>query len=191
MASLPTSEPLQITQGDTARWLKTLPDYPASDGWSLAYTLVNAAGKITIDSTAQGADHLVEASAAEADEFAPGLYRWQARVTRGSFPSAEVFTVGAGQIEVLPSLSEATSAGFETRSTARIALDAVNAYLIDPNNLKAASYSIAGRDLARHSLPDLLALRSRLQAEVAREEAVARAAAGLPDKRRIYVRWGT
>jgi hypothetical protein len=39
-------------------------------------------------------------------------------------------------------------------------------------------------------MPDLIALRSRLQAEVAREDAAAAVAAGRADPRRIYVRFG-
>lgn len=189
MATTPTTEPLRFTQGDTVQWLKTLPDYPASAGWSLGYTLVNSAGKFAIDSTAQGDDHLAGASAAESDAFAPGEYRWQARVTKGSYPGSQVFTVGMGSISIVASLLDAAG-GIETRSGARLALDAINAYLLDPNNLKSASYTIAGRSLTRHSMADLLALRSRLQAEVAAEVAADRAAAGLPDKRRIYVRFG-
>jgi hypothetical protein len=58
------------------------------------------------------------------------------------------------------------------------------------NNPGLASYSIAGRSLNRYAMADLLALRSRLQAEVAREDAAAAVAAGGFDRRRIYVRFG-
>ena len=82
------------------------------------------------------------------------------------------------------------AAMLDTRSNARRALEAVEAYMADGNNLKAAGYTIAGRTLNRYTLADLIALKSHLQAEVQREDAAARSAAGLPDKRRIFVRFG-
>jgi hypothetical protein len=88
---------------------------------------------------------------------------------------------------VAPSFGAAT---LDTRSSARKALEAVEAYLADPNNLTAAKYEIAGRSLDRFPLTDLWAHRDRLRFEVAREDAATRAAAGLPDKRRVFVRFG-
>ena len=63
MPEIPTNEPSTIIAGDTIRWLKTLTDYPASDGWVLGYTLVNAAARLVLGSTAQGDSHLVNVSA--------------------------------------------------------------------------------------------------------------------------------
>lgn len=189
MSDIPTSEPSALTQGDTVQWRKSLPDYPASSGWSLAYTLVNASGKLTIGSTADGDDHLVGATAAVSAAWTPGAYEWQARVTKGSGASLEAHTVGRGRITVEASLS-ALSAGLDTRSTARKALEAIEAYLADANNLKASSYEIAGRSLNRYPITELLKLKSHYQAEVRREDAASRMAAGLPDPRRIFVRFG-
>jgi hypothetical protein len=184
MPNIATTEPACVTAGDTVQWLKSLPDYPADDGWVLGYVLINAASKITLGSTASGADHLVGATAAASAAWASGAYEWQARVSR----SGEVFTVGRGRMQVLPSLSAATT--LDTRSSARRGLEAVEAYMADGNNIKAAGYTIAGRTLNRYTLADLIALKSHLQAEVVREDAAASLAAGLPDKRRIYVRFG-
>ena len=59
-----TTEPTSITAGDSVAWTRSLSDYPASAGWSLAYTLINAAAKITINASAAGDDHAVSVSAA-------------------------------------------------------------------------------------------------------------------------------
>jgi hypothetical protein len=48
---------------------------------------------------------------------------------------------------------------------------------------------IAGRELWRISITELLVLRSRYQMEVAREEAATSVGRGLPDKRRVLVRF--
>lgn len=183
MAAIPTTEPTTVNAGDTIRWTKTLPDYPASAGWVLTYTLLNAASKVTITATASGSDHAVNVSAATSATWTAGDYAWRAQVAL----AGDVFTVGEGRITVAPSFGAAT---LDTRSSARRALEAVEAYLADPSNLTAAKYMIAGRSLDRFPLPDLWAHRDRLRFEVAREDAATRAAAGLPDNRRVFVRFG-
>jgi hypothetical protein len=67
---------------------------------------------------------------------------------------------------------------------------AIEAYLENASNLAASEYQIAGRQLRRYPLPELMTLRDRYRVEVAREDAAARLAAGLPDQRRIFVRFG-
>lgn len=183
MASIPTSEPTTVNPGDTVRWTKTLADYPASAGWALSYILLNASSKITITATASGDDHVVNVAAATSASWTAGDYAWRAQVAL----AGDVFTVGEGRITVAPSFAATT---LDTRSSVRKALEAVEAYLSDPSNLTAAKYQIAGRSLDRFPLPDLWKHRDRLRFEVAREDAATRAAAGLPDTRRVFVRFG-
>ena len=183
MANIPATEPGAVNAGDTVRWTRSLPDYPASAGWVLSYQLVNAASRITITAAPSGDEQLVQVTATTTATWAGGDYAWRAQVGR----SGEVFTVAEGRITVRPSFASGTQ---DTRSQARIALDAVNAYLANPSNLAASEYQIAGRQLRRHSLPDLWRHRDRLQAEVLREEAAGRLAVGLPSNNRIFVRFG-
>ena len=182
MAEIPTAEPASVNAGDTVRWRRTLAQYPASSGWQLTYTLLNAAGRITIAATAQGADHLVEVAASATSLWAAGDYAWRAQVAL----AGQVFTVAEGRMTIRPSFGAAT---LDTRTATRRALEAVEAYLADPGNLAAAKYSIAGRSLDRFPLPELWSHRDRLKVEVAREEAAT--GAGLPGRgRRIQVRFG-
>lgn len=183
MADIPTTEPAAVNAGDTVRWRRALPDYPAGAGWALTYTLLNSAGKITVTASASGDDHLVNVAAATTATWAAGDYAWRAQVSK----AGEVYTVAEGRMAVRPSFAAPT---LETRSLARRALEAVEAYLADPNNLAAAQYEIAGRQLRRHTLTELWAHRDRLRLEVLREEQAGRLAAGLPDRRRVFVRWG-
>jgi len=62
--TVPTAVPASLRAGDTATWLRSLADYPASDGWVLSYVLVKTGAQIAITATASGADHLVEVDAA-------------------------------------------------------------------------------------------------------------------------------
>lgn len=183
MTDIPTIEPATVNAGDTVRWRRALPDYPASAGWVLTYTLLNAAGRITITASAQGDDHLVSVPAETSAGWPPGDYAWRAQVSK----AGEVYTVGEGRMTVRPSFG---AAALDTRSSARKALEAVEAYLADPNNIAAAQYEIAGRQLRRHTLMELWAHRDRLRLEVLREEQAERLAAGLPDRRRVLVRFG-
>lgn len=180
-----TTEPARITAGDTIAWTKTLSAYPANDGWSLTYTLINSAGRIVINATASGADHQVNVAAATSADYAAGVYLWQAHVQK----SSDRFTIASGTIVVAPNLAAAST--YDTRTSARKALDAVNAAM-ESYGSKAylQSFEIAGRKQQFHSPGDFLAFRSRLMAEVAREDNAARLAAGLAPKNQIHVRFG-
>jgi hypothetical protein len=172
-----------LIAGDTAKWLKTLPDYPANESWVLSYTLINAATKITFAATASGADHLVNVAATTTTAWAAGQYAWRSQVSK----AGEVYTIASGSITVEASFA---SASLDARSFARTALDNIEAYLKNANNLTAAMYEIGGRRLQRISVPDLMTLRDRYKAEVKREDAASAVAQGLPDPRRVYVRFG-
>ena len=180
-----TTEPSRVTAGDTITWTKSLPDYPASAGWVLAYTLINLAGKKTITGTAAGSDHLITVLAATSSAWAAGLYTWVATVTK----AAERYTVGNGSITVAPDLAAATT--FDTRSSARKALDAANLALETyGNKAYLHMYETNGRRQQFHTPGDFLAFRSQLQDEVTREDSAARLAAGLSPKNQIRVRFG-
>lgn len=178
----------KLVAGDTLSFTTSTPDYPASAGWALVYKLIPAvAGEgvaITLTSSADGDDHKVTASSAATALWTPASYTWVAYATQ----AGERYTLNQGVIQILP--DPASAASLDGRSSARKALDAVEAYLADKTNLSAAEYQIAGRQLRRHSLPELWAHRDRLKFEVTREEAAERVAAGLPDGRRVYVRFG-
>jgi len=182
-AKTPTTEPATLIAGDTAIWLRSLPDYSAANGWTLTYTLINATAKITFAAISQGDNHLITVDAATTAAWTAGSYEWRAQVSK----SGEVHTIASGNITISAGYS---GASFDARSHARKALEAVEAYLENPNNLSAASYEIAGRKLQRLGIPDLLSLRDRYRFEVSQEAALARLARGLPDPRRVLVRFG-
>lgn len=182
-APTPQTEPAQLIAGDSAKWLKSLPDYLPADDWQLSYTLVNATGKITFAAGAEGDAHLVNVAPSVTTAWPAGIYTWRAQISNGD----EAHTVASGTIKVAPTFGTDT---LEARSFARQALANVEAYLLNPQNLTAASYSIAGRTLSRIGSAELLTLRDKYKAEVAREDAADRVARGLPDRRRVFVRFG-
>lgn len=183
MADIPTIEPTTANAGDTWRWSRTLADYPASAGWALSYTLINGTAKITINASALGDDHAVTVSAATSAGYTAGSYDWRARVSR----AGEIYTVGEGRITVRNAFGGAT---FDARTHARKTLEAIEAVIEGRASSATLEYSIAGRTLKHIPMADLLSLRDKYRAEVAREDAAAAVASGLPDKRRVFVRFG-
>lgn len=183
MADIPALEPTTVNAGDTWRWTRSLSDYPASAGWVLSYTLINAGAKITVNASAFGDDHLVTVSAATTAGYTPGTYDWRARVSK----AGEVFTVSEGRITVRNAYAGST---FDARSHARKTLDNIEAVIEGRATSATLEYEIAGRRMKYIPVAELLSLRDKYRAEVAAEEAARSVASGLPDKRRVFVRFG-
>lgn len=179
----PTTEPTRITAGDTLKWTRTLPDYPASQSWVLTYTFINAAAKFIITATASGDDHAVVVAAATTGAYVAGWYDWRAQASK----AGEVFTVATGRAQVLSGFGVAT---LDARSDARQALEAIEATLSGRATSATAEYEIAGRKLKYIPIPELLAFRDALRRDVASEDAALGVANGRADNRRIYVRFG-
>lgn len=183
--SVPTTVPMQIVAGDTIQWQISLDDYLPADGWVLKYRLINALGKIDITASASGSDHLVSVSAATSAGYPAGEYDYQAYV-EGT--GAKRYTVAAGRIKILPNLAGVATT-YDNRTTAKKALDAVNAWL-GSRDLAVAEYEIAGRRMKYIPVAELITLRSKLRAEVNREDRAARIARGEEAGNKLLVRFG-
>lgn len=178
----PTQLPAQLVAGDTWAWTRELPDYLA-DTWSSVVYFENAAGKFNVAGVADGTTHTFTIAAGTTAGYDAGKYRWRLLAT-----SAGVrVTVEQGEVEVLP--DPASTTNYDYRTSARVVLDNIEAYLRDPSSLNAAGYAINGRSISRYSMTELIALKSQMKAEVQREDAAERINAGLGSPRRLYVRF--
>lgn len=164
-APIPDSIPAQLGAGDTTRWRRDLPDYPASAGWVLSYTLIGPNAVYNATATADGTAHLVSLAAAVTAGWEPGRYRLVEVATSGT----DRFTTANQQVTVSPNLA-AASVGSDTRTHARIVLDSLNAWL-ESKAPTAGEVQIGDRRVRNHSLVELLALRDRYAALVRGEEA--------------------
>lgn len=178
-----TQIPQTINAGDTVKWTKTFDAYPADEGWSLNYRFINSKNNFSVSTTASGKSFVGLIAAADSQDLKAGDYAFRGVVTK----TGESYTVDEGKVTIRPFFSSQT---FDTRSPAKIALDNINAYLLDSKNLSASQYTIAGRTLQRYSMSDLLRLKSRFEMEVSKEAANEKTAAGLADPRRVFVRFG-
>lgn len=181
-APTPTTEPALIIAGDTAKWLKSLADYPASAGWVLVYALVSAAQRYTFTATALGDDFLVTVAAATTAAYVAGGYEFRGSVSK----AGEVFTVASGRLNIAPAFGAAVDA----RSQARRTLEAIESTLEGRASSATAEYEIAGRKLKYIPIADLLQLRDRFRRDVAGQDAADRIAKGLGNPGRVYVRFG-
>lgn len=160
-APIQTSEPAHLRAGDTASWQITLPDYPASAGWSLAYTLINASAKISFTSSASGDAHRVSVPPATTSGWSAGTYAWQCRVSK----AGEAYTVATGSITIDPDFAAAGIATLDARTHAQKTLDAIEAW-IERHDLAVADYQIAGRAMKYVPISELLKLRDAYRREV-------------------------
>lgn len=179
--------PSTINIGDTATWTHSDPAYPATAGWVLVYTLINAANKYTVTTTASGDDYLATITATDSAAMQAGQYKWLARVSRTT-TTLEAHTVGEGVVTLRDNFAALDT--LDVRSHAVKTLAAIEATLEGRATSATAEYQIAGRALKYIPIPDLLVMRDTYRREVKQEQAANRLAAGLPNTGRIYVRMG-
>ncbi|MBZ0106137.1 MAG: hypothetical protein K8H84_10955 [Sulfuricella denitrificans] len=188
MADIPSTEPAVFTAGDTLQFTRSLADYPASAGWVLSYTLINATTKISFSASASGDDHLVNVAAATTAGWAAGDYSWLARVTKTS----EVYTVGNGTLSILPNIAAVGVTALDGRSDARVILDGLMAAYkthVAGGSGHVAEYEIAGRKMKFRSAAEILTQIEHWKTIVAAEERAERINKGQKAGNRILVRF--
>ncbi len=189
----PVNIPAQIRAGDTIRWR----DVPGRDNlgnaidssWTLTYYLrtnTNHEGA-TVVGTAYGTGWEFLIAQGTSAGFDAGQWYWQAEARK----SGEHVTLGAGQLTVQAGLNyTGQPAAFDGRSQAQKDLDAVQAAIRSIISGGAvAEYTIGSRRLKKMEMADLLALESKLKAEVKREQAAAMVANGLGNPHNLFVRF--
>lgn len=173
-----TAPPSSITAGDTVHWRRSLPDYPAGDGWSLVYGFVTRGGGFTVASDADGDDHDITVSADTTLSWSAGDYVWQCVAEI----DGERYTVDSGVMRVLPSiLAAAWNGGWAGDTQARRILaalrDAYENYVANGSG-HVSQYEIAGRKMQFRSAAEILQQINYWQAQVTSEEQAASVAAG-------------
>lgn len=185
MTDIATTEPAELTIGDTWSWTKSLADY-AAPAWTLRYYLRGKAGEIDIVATASGSDHLVSVAKATTAAYKAGLYRWTAVLDDGTTRKT---LMPDGLITLKPDPAK-IGAGFDPRTHARKALEAIEATIegrATSQQLDLVSVTIGSRAKQR-DVTTLMPWHDRYKAIVANEEDAAKVAAGLGNPRHIYTR---
>jgi hypothetical protein len=165
--NMDTASPTKITAGNSVSWLLSLPDYPASAGWTVTYYLLNAAGAIDFSSAAESDSHLFAIAASTTAEWTAGKYKYTTLVSDGT----DRYTVETGNIEILPDPSELTT--HDGRTHAEIVLENIESVLEGKATADNLKYEINGRSLEKYPWGDLIKMRSHYRAEVATEKTAA------------------
>lgn len=173
---IPTTEPIKVTAGDLVTWLKKdFGDYPLADSWVLSYAIVMSGKLIKITCTDNGNGyHLASVAAADTAQWPAGKYRWQSYIALG----AERYSISDGEIIVEPNFVK-QDGGYDSRSQWEIILENVVACITNTATKDQSSYTIAGRQLSRRSLSDLIILKNEAKREIAKEKRQARINKGL------------
>ena len=196
-------EPLELVIGDTVTWirrsvqavekndnnvLETI-DIKASEGWTLKFTAVGKLGYFTITASADAdnADDFCFTATAETTSgagYVAGDYKWQVVAIK----TTTRYTIAEGWITLLDNISGRTAL-YDNRSHAKKVLDAIEAVIEGRASQDQMSYSIAGRQLSRTPIPDLMRLRAMYKSEYDGEVATANIEAGLSSGNKIHTRF--
>lgn len=187
-ANYPTTEPETLIAGDRWAWKRTDlgSDYPPAS-YALSYSARREGTgdpEISITANESGSEYHVEVAAATTATYRDGTYHWQAYITRTS--DSERVTVARGTWVVK---ANRDADNVDPRGHVKKVLDAIEAVIEGRATLDQESYSIAGRSLSRTPIADLLVLRDKYKAELARETAAERVARGLGNQTKVLVRF--
>jgi hypothetical protein len=156
----PTTVPSRFVAGDTVKFDRSFPDYPASAGW--AYNVYfNGAQKLGKAATTTGDTFNVVLTATDTATFTtPGVVRYQERVSK----AGEVHLVGEGSTVVALDFTAAAAGAaltFEERTLA-----VIEAALAGRLTKDEETYQIAGRAVSRIPFETLNKLRTQFAAAV-------------------------
>lgn len=179
-----TSVPASTYAGDTLAWLISLPNFPASDGWTLAYGFRAVGYGIDLTSTASGRDHLVSSTAVATSQWLATTYSGVARVSSGTTSH----TIWKGKLVVLPSLIDITT--IDPRTPARICLDNLLLVAQGKASRDVLNTTIAGQSIGRMSWQELTGAIAYWQDIVDSETAAENAANGQGNGRNVLIRFG-
>ena len=182
----------ELITGDTLQFTTSVPDYPASAGWTLTYRLVprTSGSAISFDATADGDDYDIEVGASTTDDWTAGEYSWSAYVSK----AGERHTVDQGTVKIQP--NPGTVAAYDARSHARKMLEAIEAVIesrATSTQREMVSYTIGGRSKSydtSESKAALLELHSKYKWLVSNEVEREKIAAGQANPRNVGIRFG-
>lgn len=180
--------------GDTLDFTVSVPEYPATAGWTLKYRLIPRFATptqvpITLTATASGSDYLVQASPATTAAWVNGKYAWSRWVEKSG---ARQTLDESGELEIRPDPTTQVQ-GFDGRGQAAKAVDDLKAAFATFNSTsgRVKSYTIGSRQMEFETSAEIVQMMDFWRRELANEQTAANLAKGLGNPRRTYVRFGS
>ncbi len=133
-----TALPESIVAGTTVEYTLSLPDYPASAGWTLKLYLAGIS-TLAKDAVASGDDFTVTLIDGDTGNLAPGVYQFAHRVAM----AGKTYQVECGSVTVEPNIG--TAADGDLASWEEQALTAVRAAIKGGLSRGMAEFQILGR----------------------------------------------
>lgn len=181
--------PAIIYAGDTVKWNEpATADYSSAAGWTATFALRHGTGNdaLNITGVADGVGGWnFTITAAQSAGLHVNGHWWQIAVTK----DGERYTLGTGKLETKANIP-ASGNTYDGRTQSQIDLDAVRAEMrarITGGSVQ--EYTIGNRSLKKIPMADLIALETKLKADVAREARADRMAKGMNSGRAVYVRF--
>lgn len=186
--------PLKLRKGDSYTWkdaqsTDNLGNSIDSSAWTLKYAI---RGAVSLDLTAtdDGQGWETTITSTQSGTLTAGKYYYQAYAVEKSPSSpAKRITLGEGQLEILADIVSATGT-FDGRSQTQIDLENLQAAMramISGGAVQA--YTIAGRQVQKMSMSDMIMLESKLKAELVREKKAEIIKNGLGNPHNLFVRF--
>jgi len=178
--------PALIYAGDTVKWSEPPTNEYSSETWTrtVAFRHRTDTDALSATGVAAGTGWDFAITATQSAAFGAGTLYWVDAVTSG----AERYTIAQGDLEVRPSITAAAT--FDGRSQSEIDLDSLRAEIrARVSGGSVQEYSIGSRSLKKMPMPDLIALESKLKADVSLEKRRKRIAQGLDSGRSVFVRF--
>ncbi len=180
-----TCAPELIEAGDTYVFTESFTDYP-NTGWNTQYLLqIPGSAPYTTNATnGTGTNNIVfTLNATNTTNWTPGRYQFAIYATEMS--SNQRATAKTGITQVIPNL-----AATQTPSTAQTMLDNINTAITSLTTGGFQSVSVNNVSYTRYQVTELIALRTRLQAEVIREQQAQEVLRGIDHTGIIGTRFG-
>ena len=169
-----TGAPELIEQGGTYVFTEGFSDFPNAS-WSAQYLLqIPGSAPYTTNATnGTGTNNFVfTLNTASTANWTPGRYTFSIYTTERS--SSQRATAKTGVMNVIPDLSQT-----QTASTAQQMLDNVNTAITQLTTGGFQSVSVNNVSYTRYDVTTLISMRTRLQAEVIREQQAAEVLRGI------------
>lgn len=180
------NEPTTFRAGDSASWSESLPEYLASDGWTLHYRLLWPTGTaVDIVTSADGDDFAVALASSATSSWPAGQATLVSWVTK----EAARVTLEQQPVTILPDLT--TAATHDGRSANKKALDQAEATLAAyaaGGKACVAEYEVAGRRMKFRDTQQILDLINHYKRLVAKETAALALLQGGGMPGRVYYR---
>ncbi|MCA3174937.1 MAG: hypothetical protein ING36_05230 [Burkholderiales bacterium] len=178
-----------LVVGDSLNFVTQVPDYLATEGWTLKYRLIprSAGASIEISAVAEGESYRVQVAAMTTATWSAGEYSWASWVEK----SGESYSLESGAITLAPNPRTATG-GYDARSLAQKTLDDLRAAFAawSASSGRTKRYKIGEREMEFNSVTDIIKLMDYWEGQVTQEQLSADLARGLKPKNRILVRFG-